>query len=1162
MGVASIDTGGTFTDLVYMHGDGRVERLKVPSDPDMPQRAVLTALEQLSREAPYAVVDEVRHGSTVATNALLERRGARTAFVTTEGFEDLLHLRRQNRPVLYALHPSLPPPLAARSIGVPERLDAHGGVLIAFDSPGQWIDRHRETLEGCESIAVCLLHAYANPAHERALARALRERFPATPVTISSELIPLHREYERASTVTVNAYVAPVMSRYLGSLADALGETSLAIMGSSGGLIPVARATEEPVHTVLSGPAGGVRGALAAGLRADRTRLLTLDMGGTSTDVSLVTGQLVPDESSAIDEHPLRVPILPIETVGAGGGSIAFVDEGGALRVGPRSAGALPGPACYGRGGQEPTVTDANVVLGRIRALLGGETELDVDAAHAAVSRIARELGASTEDTAHAIVAIAEANMARACKRVSMARGLDPRALTLVAFGGAGGLHACELADALGCRDVLFPREPGVLSAEGIGSAPREASVSRSVLRPLEQLSCATLEQAARDARTRLGADAAPVRLFVDLRYRGQSYTLPVETTPEALDGDFHGKLAEAFRTLHEQRYGYRLEEARLIEVSAVRAFADRHDEAVANETASPTGREERGPCTVATYGATLWVPEGWCARELESGDWRVERRDRARTFSEATSDAEPLALEIHRQRLAAIAEEMGSALMRSAFSANIKERRDFSCAVFDENGEMLAQAAHIPVHLGSQPLSVKAAIERVLMEPGQSVVLNAPHAGGTHLPDVTLVTPVFIGDGDAPAFYVSNRAHHADVGGVSPGSMPAPKRSDGSVRPLTLEDEGFVIEPQPLTEALRRAFADASRTPEERYGDLRAQEAADHVGAKRIRELASEVPNVRSLNRSVLDYGERRMRAILRDLPDGTYRFEDVLEDDGLSAAPITLRLTLTVRGDEATFDFRGSDDQTNGAMNAVRAIVESAVFYALRCLGDGTLPSNGGLMRPIEVLTREGSIVDARPPAAVSAGNVETSQRLVDVVFGALAQAAPDRIPAASGGTMNNVLFGGENEDGTPFVHYETLASGSGGGPSGEGASAIQCHMTNTLNTPIEDLEQVYPVRIMRYAVRKRESDANDPHRGGAGVERHYRFLAPAEVTLITERRKRGPYGLGGGTDGPCGVNRVIRANGTEERLGSKDSLRVEAGDTVIVETPGGGSWRSSAD
>ncbi|MEM6533704.1 MAG: hydantoinase B/oxoprolinase family protein [Myxococcota bacterium] len=1154
MGRVSIDTGGTFTDLLY-HDDGRVIRLKVPSRPSAPDLAIVDALEALRERAADVVIDELRHGTTVATNALLERKGARTLFVTTSGFEDLLELRRQNRPVLYALHPELAPPLACDTLGIEERIGPDGSIERALGDVDTWIRCNRNRFEAAESVAVCLLHSYINAKHEQIVAAALRQAFPDTPVTVSSELIPLFREYERASTVAVNAYVAPVMSGYLSALRDALTQVPISVMGSSGGLMPLSRGATEPVHTVLSGPAGGVRGALLAGRRNQRSDLLTLDMGGTSTDVSVVVGDPLPDDSSELDGNPLRVPILPIETVGAGGGSIARLDAAGALQVGPESAGAMPGPACYGRGGVQPTVTDAHVVLGRIESLLGGAMELDADAAHTAVGTLADRLAVTVTETAEAIIAIAEANMARACKRVSMDRGVDPRGLTLVAFGGAGGLHACALADALGCHDVLFPREPGVLSAEGISASPAEASATVSILSPLDSLDEAPIEQARATALERLErsetGEGPVLRTVLDCRYRGQTYSLPIEV--ERVD---RSTIRAAFIERHEERYGYHFAKDRPLEVTSVRVFATQRARLPRGTDHPAANLTVEGPNRVTSYGATLWVPLGWRGIRTERGDWRVERH--APTQS-APASVSPLAIEVHRQQLAAIAEEMGSALMRSAFSSNIKERRDFSCAVFDRDGNMLAQAAHIPVHLGSQPLSVKAAINAVRPVRGQTVVLNAPFAGGTHLPDVTLVTPVFLEEDEEPHFYVSNRAHHADIGGISPGSMPSPRRPDGTLRRLTLDDEGMCIEPSVLNEAVRQSFAGASRTPDERYGDLRAQEAANHVGCRRLEELthSAGAEALDALNRALLDYSERRMQAILQEIPNGTYTFEDALEDDGFVDRPIPIRLTLTVSGNNADFDFSESGSQNLGTLNAVRAITESAVFYCLRCLGGPDLPTNAGILRPVRITTRPGTIVDAVAPAAVSGGNVETSQRIVDVVFGALAQALPDQIPAASGGTMNNVLFGGLDEGGRPFVHYETLASGAGASAAGAGASAIHCHMTNTLNTPIEDLERAFPVRIETYSIlHGNPADHFTP--GGDGIVRHYRFLEPVEVTVLTERRKGGPYGLGGAPNGRPGRNTVIYSDGRVRRLASKDSVQLGPDDGLVIETPGGGGWR----
>lgn len=1184
----AIDTGGTFTDLCT--SDGR--RIKVPSNPSNPSAAVLGALAQLG---DADTLQDIRHGTTVATNAVLERRGARVVLIATQGFGDVLALRRQARPDLYALHPSVPPPLIPQQdvVEVAGRLNAEGRELDPLEPLDAWVNRNRPVLARAEAFAVCLLHAYANGAHEAAVAAQLGAIFPDVPVVTSHGLIPLDREYERTSTTAVNAFVTPVMASYLGELERSVAPARLLVMGSAGGLMSAAAARTAPVHTVLSGPAGGVRGAWAAGQRCGRDALLTLDMGGTSTDVSVVYGELLPEDDGSIGDHPLRIPLLPIETVGAGGGSIAYRDAAGALKVGPRSAGADPGPAAYGRAGPdaEPTVTDANVVLERLPQLLGGAMPLASEAAHRAVQRLANALGTEPRDTAEAIVRVAEANMARACKRVTMERGIDPRTLTLVAFGGAAGLHACAVADELGCPEVLFPAEPGVLSAAGMLSAPREMTASQSLFLPQDEWASpelpeqlvAVLDKAAAQLRAE-GVEEQNIQLraVLDCRYAGQTFTLALElhtvlgcldsgSLPErprpltdrlqrAERASVARALRQSFDAAHTERYGYALGPERDAELVAVRAFAKSGTDLEAPANTNPVVEHLAGPHVVSGYSATLYLPAGWSAERLASGDMLCRKQASSRRAApprQPQLTAAPLELEIHRQRLAAIAEEMGAALMRASFSANIKERRDFSCAIFDAQGRMLVQAAHIPVHLGSQPMSVDAALQAVAPQPEQAVILNDPYAGGTHLPDVTLVEGVYPADAASePVFYVSNRAHHADVGGASPGSMPAARRSGMAAQTVTIDDEGFRIAPAVLTDALAETFARASRTPSERRGDLQAQRAANLVGIRQLRALAAELGDaaLARLNQALLDHAERQMRQVIGGLEDGTYTFEDSLDDDGLGETPISIPVCLTIAGESATVDFTAAPDAVPSGLNAVRAITVSAVFYVFRTLGGSHLPANAGLMRPIRVLTRPGSILDAQPPAAVAAGNVETSQRIVDVLYGALARAAPNRIPAASCGSMNNVLFGGTTPAGQPFVHYETLAGGAGGSAGQRGAAAIHTHMTNTLNTPVEALEREFPIQVRRYAVRPPHSTA--PGAGGAGIVREYRFASPATVTLMTERRRTAPYGLAGGEAGTPGRNTLLRRNGEVHRLSGKVTLDVATGDILRIETPAGGS------
>jgi 5-oxoprolinase (ATP-hydrolysing) len=1164
--LVAVDTGGTFTDLVAVASDGTWRHLKVPSTPDDPARAILAGLAALGVSTP-----ELRHGTTVATNAVLERRGARVLLVTTAGFEDLLALGRQARPALYALHPTVPAPLVDRGdvLGYPGRLDGSGRRLAVPENDG-FVAALRAALPGIEAVAVCTLHGYAHPVEEAEIVAAVRARSPGVFISVSHEVAPVMREFERASTTVVNAYVAPVMDRYLARLAAALPNGRIAIMGSAGGLSTVADARRRPVDTVLSGPAGGVRGAHAVGRRLGLAALLAVDMGGTSTDVSVITDELLPEDDGALGPHPLRISLLPIETVGAGGGSVAWIDDGGALRVGPHSAGATPGPACYGRGGEQPTVTDAHVVLGRLTTLVGGAMTLDVDAAHRAISRVAVPLGLSVPEAARAIVETVEATMARACRRVSSERGVDPRGLALVAFGGAAGLHACRLADELGCRTVVFPREPGLLSAEGMLEAPFAVDRTRPCLVAEASWPAANLAAAAgslvADVEAALsgslpgpddGTDRREVRVVFDMRYQGQTHTLPV-LVPLPFDAQ---TLRTAFDAMHRARFGHALPGDHPAELVSMRCLGrvypslPRPEPVDAPATVAGAGWAAVGPAMFHAYSATLLVPPGWSARQGPTGDV---------VCTAGAPAAASTGLEIHRQRVSAIAEEMGHVLMRAAFSANIKERRDFSCAVFDADGGMVEHAAHIPVHLGSTPLSVEAARAAVSFAPGTQVLLNDPFSGGTHLPDVTLVTPVFAPEAASPVFFVANRAHHADVGGIAAGSLPAPRGADGSARALTIDDEGFRLPPTVLDDATRTRFVDASRVPGDRKGDLAAQEAANAAGVRALTALVARcgLAEVRAWNAALRDYAERRMRAVLAALPPGTATFTDFLDDDGLGDAPIPLPVTVTLGAGTAEFDFRAAPDQVAGPMNAVRAIVVSAVFYVLECLAGGDLPANAGLLRPVTILTRPGSIVDADPPAAVSAGNVETSQRLVDAIFGALALLAPGRIPAASGGSMNNVLFGGVDAAGAPFVHYETLGGGAGASAEGPGLSGRHTHMTNTLNTPVEALERAFPVTIEGYALRPVEPAPPGEFSGGAGVRRIYRFHGPAEVTVVSERRRLAPWGLGGAAPGASGRNRLVRANGEVVPLPGKITLRVEAGDRLEVETPGGGGWRAASD
>jgi 5-oxoprolinase (ATP-hydrolysing) len=1120
-----VDTGGTFTDVVAE--DGTIA--KVPSTPADPGRAVRTAIAAVGAGHP----ESLAHGTTVATNALLERRGARVALVTNEGFADLVEIGRQDRPSLYDHWADRPEPLVARAdrLEVAGRLGPDGAELEPLDVAGL-----AAVPEEVEAVAVCLLHSDLDPAHERAAAAALAAA--GHDVSASVDVSPELREVERTTTTVVNAYLRPACRAYLRGLSDAADEVS--VMTSAAGLVPIERGAEVPASLLLSGPAGGVLAAAAVAAAAGHPDAVTFDMGGTSTDVCLVQGGVPePAAQRVVAGLPIRQPSLDVHTIGAGGGSIAALDAGGALTVGPRSAGARPGPACYGHGGSEPTVTDADLVAGRLPdgAELPGIGRLDRTAAEAALDRA----GVSADD----VIAVVDAAMEEAVRAVSVARGVDPAGLALVAFGGAGPLHAVAIAEALGMPAVVVPPRAGVLSALGCLAAPDRRDLVRSWpgLADHDGLDEAVAALAAEAAASLPGATVATA---VDARYQGQSHELRVATVA-------------GFAEAHERRNGY-ARPGTPVEVVAIRATATRPSPVAVDGLPHPVRAGAVGPAVIAEPDCTIWVPPGWRAdpdpasgalllTRAPQADPETVERGASRAGGRAVGEAAELAVRI--ARLTGVAHEMGEVLRRAAFSPNIKERADCSAALFTADGTLLVQAEHIPVHLGSMPASVAAAIEALGDDvgPGVQVILNDPFAGGTHLNDVTLVAPVFAGD--RLIGWVANRAHHADLGGAAPGSMPADATD--------IAQEGLRIPPVRFGPEVAAIVAASSRTPVERAGDLDAQVGANRLGARRFAELGDEGLD------EVVAYGERRMRAALHALPDGRWSFADVLDSFGPAPnqqVPTTIRLAVEVDHDTIRFDFDGTDPQRAGNVNAPVAVTTSAVSWALRSVLDPTIPANGGALRPVAVVAPEGSVVAARPPVAVGAGNVEVSQRVADVCLGALAQALPDRVPAASQGTMNNLLLGGHG-----WVSYETIGGGQGGRPPRPGVagagpvpgmSGVHTAMTNTRNTPIEAFERAFPVRVLRQRLRRGSGGAGAAP-GGEGIERDLQVLEDVTVSLIAERRRSRPWGLAGGGPGAPGEDWLL-PGGDEaraERLPDKCTVRLRAGDVLRMRTPGGGGW-----
>lgn len=1202
-----IDIGGTFTDIVSYQparpgeAHGGVLRVhKVPSTPDQPARGLLRGSAELAGTNDRTII----HGSTVATNALLERRGARAALVTTEGFADVLEIGRQDRPALYDLMQQRPPVLIPRErrLELPERLDYTGAVLRS-PTPEEY-ESLLQQIEECqpESVAIALLHAYRNPQHERELAELLRARFPQLYISLASEILPQFREYERTSTVAVNAYVQPLMARYLQNLQEHI-QGPLRIMQSSGGSISAATAAREPVRTVLSGPAGGVLGAFHVARLAGCEQIITLDMGGTSTDVALCPGMIVETSEASVAGCPIGVSTVAIHTVGAGGGSLVKLDAGNALTVGPASAGADPGPACYGRGNQL-TVTDANLVLGRIdlASFLGGNFPLYPERSHQLMAELAQHMGVSTSEAALGIIRVANASMERAIRTVSLERGYDPRLFTLLPFGGAGPLHACELAESLRIPRVLIPRHPGVLSALGLLLAPIVKDYVQHVLLDLTHedtvdLSThfARLEQRARDEmQDEIKVPGAEIPLTLqrayDLCYVGQSYEI---TVTEAESGQLPDTLAR-FHELHEQRFGHSHPE-QSVRVVAVRIKAilqppapelpalprdgeaaqhallgeramvfagGEHMAKVYERARLRPGNRVVGPALLVQMDSTVLLPPGWSGTIDAWGnllaEWQANEEHETHE-----SKVDPVSLEIFKHLFASAAEEMGVTLGRTAYSPNIKERKDYSCACFDAQGRLIAQAAHIPVHLGAMPASVQAALACFHeFAPGDVVLLNDPYLGGTHLPDITMISPVFIGDDpdgrQGQLFgFVASRAHHADIGGMSPGSMPMSRE---------LYQEGMIIPPLKIVKAgvvnqeVLELFYRNVRTPDERRGDMQAQLATARVGERRLQEIIARYGSraVQTHADALLAYSARLTSHALAQLPAGESAFTDYLDDDGWGATELPISVRLTIQDGRMRVDFTGSAPPSMGCLNTVKAVAVSAVFYVVRCLVGEHVPANQGCLEPIEISVPENSLLNpqASRATAVAAGNVETSQRIVDALFGALASLARERVPAASQGTMNNLTFGGYDRlRNRPFAYYETLGGGMGARPGADGLSGVHVHMSNTRNTPIEVLEIDLPVRVRRYSLRTGSGGAGH-YRGGDGLCRELLFLAPASVTLLTERRKLAPYGLWGGSPGMPGENSLARA-GEKLTLPGKTTLEVRVGDILCIHTPGGGGY-----
>ncbi|WP_419993096.1 hydantoinase B/oxoprolinase family protein [Streptomyces boninensis] len=1189
-----IDRGGTFTDVVGKRPDGRLVARKLLShDPERYRDAAVAGIRLtlglgLDDPVPADRIAVVKMGTTVATNALLERKGEPTALVVTEGFRDALRIAYQNRPRLFDRHIVLPEALYDRVIEVPERIGAHGETIRDFDAEAvreQLAAAHRD---GLRSAAVVFMHGYRHPAHERAAAELARDA-GFTQVSCSHEVSPLMKLVPRGDTTVVDAYLSPILRRYVEEVASELQGIRLMFMQSSGGLREAAHFRGK--DAVLSGPAGGVVGMVRASGEAGHERVIGFDMGGTSTDVSHYAGEYERAIGAATEVAGVRMraPMMSIHTVAAGGGSVLHFD-GRRYRVGPDSAGAVPGPVCYRRGGPL-TVTDANVMLGRVQPAHfpsvfgpGGDQPLDAAAVRAKFAELAEEAAAAVgdrrtpEEVAAGFTEIAVLNMANAVKKISVQRGHDVTRYALTSFGGAGGQHACAVADALGINSVIVPPFAGVLSAYGIGVAAATAIRERSVEVELGAAAMERIqgvaEELAETTREELRADGIPdasvsTAARVHLRYAGTDSSIPVPLA-EAAD------MAAEFARVHRERYAFTMDKPLIAEAVSVEASsaepeagfgvvapADRdgelrpvdrvrvftegrwQDADLFERTDLRPGDAVTGPAIIAEADATTVVDPGWEAAADEGGHLLLERVIPRPERMAVGTDVDPVMLEVFNSLFMAIAEQMGLRLENTAHSVNIKERLDFSCALFDADGNLIANAPHIPVHLGSMGESIKEVLRRNegTMRPGDVYAINDPYHGGTHLPDVTVVTPVFAEEGDDLLFLVASRGHHAEIGGITPGSMPAFSR--------TIHEEGILFDNWLLvrdgrlreeeTRELLGSGPYPSRAPDANMADLRAQIAANEKGIRELRKMIGQfgLDVVQAYMQHVQDNAEESVRRIIAGLADGSYRYET----DGGATIEVALHVDKSARS--AVLDFAGTSEQQPGNVNAPSSVVMAAVLYVFRTLVADDIPLNSGCLKPLEVRIPDGSMLAPSYPAATVAGNVETSQAVTGALYAALG------VQAEGSGTMNNLTFGNDRAQ-----YYETVASGSGAGDGFAGADAVQTHMTNSRLTDPEVLEWRYPVRVEEFAVRDGSGGAGR-WRGGCGVVRRLRFLEPMTVTVLSGHRRVPPYGMAGGEPGALGSNALRHEDGTVTDLKGSDTAEARAGDVLELRTPGGGGY-----
>lgn len=1196
-----IDRGGTFTDVVARRPDGALLTHKLLSEnPGRYRDAVIQGIRellQLDADAtiPAEKIDAVKLGTTIATNALLERKGERTLLVITKGFRDALRIAYQDRPRLFDRQIRLPELLYERVIEVNERLGANGEehVPVELASARKGLEDAFRT--GIRSVAIVFMHGYRYPCHEQEVADLARDIGFAN-ISVSHEVSPLMKLVGRGDTTVVDAYLSPLLRRYVDQVTDELapGETGprLMFMQSNGGLADARNFRGK--DSILSGPAGGIVGMARTASMAGFDKVIGFDMGGTSTDVSHFAGEYERAHETLIAGVRIRTPMMQIHTVAAGGGSILSFD-GMRFRVGPESAAADPGPACYRRGGPL-TVTDCNVMLGRIQPdcfpkVFGatGDQPIDVEATRMNFERLAREIN-STTDEQHTVCTVAEGflkvavdNMARAIKKVSIQRGHDVRRYVLACFGGAGGQHACAVADSLGITRIYIHSLAGVLSAYGMGLADlrsiRERAVEESLSEVLVNQLALRYEELAADGIAEIRHQKARdnylrVRRRLRLRYKGVDTALEVEFSDVPT-------MVHAFEKAHRQRYGFIATDTNLIvesislEVISVQEDIDapviqvdtgpRDARAPARVSLFTGGRSCEtpvylrtmlkrgdtvdGPAIIVDPNTTTVVEPDWQA-EITSHDHLVLTRIKVqKQVTTVNTASKAVMLEIFNNLFMSVAEQMGAVLERTSHSVNIKERLDFSCAILDRCGELVANAPHVPVHLGSMGESVRAIITSrgTSVRSGDVYLLNSPYHGGTHLPDLTVITPVFDREQKSVLFWVASRGHHADIGGITPGSMPPGSK--------TIDEEGVLIDNfllvaqgyfrEPEIKSLLRSGEFPARNPAQNIADLKAQIAANEKGVQELHRMVESLglELVLSYMRHMQDNAEECVRRVLSKLNGGEFSYE---MDEGCK---ICVKILINKVNRTGVIDFTGTSPQQRNNFNAPLAVSRAAVLYVFRTLVDDDIPMNEGCLRPLQLIIPSGSMLNPCAPAAVVAGNVETSQCITDCLYGALG------VLAGSQGTMNNFTFGNET-----YQYYETVAGGSGAGPDFDGTDAVQTHMTNSRLTDPEVLEWRFPVLLERFEIRKGSGGAGR-HRGGDGVIRRFRFREQMTAAILSNHRRIAPFGLDGGDAGALGRNWVERANGDRELLSGAATAELNAGDVFVLETPGGGGFGTPA-